>query len=269
MVAARLTDYTQDESPHVIAMITPSRAQAFSTCAYRFAHEKKTFDANRSLIMGQWIHEIIRADNMARIGGQEVSIEQLIVRNAPPGALVGSTDDEEWAVGVATDSLRGYRAFLDAQGVETVLDAERYVRTPTRPVAGVPGCSIVLSGRFDATAARQDRSIACIDVKTGRIPAQAHLAEAPSTYIYHHLTQYAYDADRIDIIQVNPLTGQWAGVRLTEGQIEAGKAFCRAMAAAIKDGLYAPNPGEYCAYCALAPRCPAHQARTPGWDTAF
>jgi hypothetical protein len=253
----------------LVVTVTPSRAQAFSTCAYRFAHEQRPFDAtNRALQMGQWIHEVIHYDNLARMDGREPPADEVVAHRPPPAPLVGG-NDEDRALDIAAGHLRGYRAFLEAQGVETILDAERYVRTPTRPVAGVERCAIVLAGRFDVIAARGDGSVACIDVKTGNVPTRTRLAESPGTFIYHHLTDYTYGARAIDIVQINPLTKEWADVRLDERQIEAGKDFCRRMAATIKERSYTASPGDYCAYCTLAPRCPAHQTGRDGWNTAF
>ncbi len=271
MAISHLSDALPDNPDGLVVTITPSRAQAFGVCPYRFAHEKKRFDAaNRHLQVGQWVHELTHDYNLVRINGREPMIDDIIARKAPPALFMDAGDDEHWIIDIGSASLRGYRAFLEAQEFSIIIDAERYVRTPTRPVAGVEGCSIVLSGRVDVIAMRDDRSIACIDVKTGMVPTPTQLAEAPGSFIYHHLTQYIYGADEVDIVQVNPITGQWASARPTKSQIEAGKDFCRAMAAAIKEQSYPPHPGDACSYCVLAERiCPAHQVQKAGWDTAF
>jgi len=271
MTVSHPPDVLPDDPNQVVVTITPSRAQAFAVCPYRFAHDKKRFDtANRPLQVGQWVHELTHDYNRARIEGREPVVDDIIARTAPPALFMDAGDDEQWIIDIGCASLRGYRTFLDAQEFSIIIDAERYVRTPTRPVAGIAGCSIVFSGRVDVIAMRDDRSIACIDVKTGMVPTPTQLAEAPGSFIYHHLTQYIYGADEVDIVQVNPITGQWASARLTQAQLEAGKDFCRAMAAAIKEQSYPPRPSDMCAYCALAERlCPAHHIHRAGWDTAF
>ncbi len=271
MSVSHRPDVLTDDPDRLVVTITPSRAQAFAGCPYRFAHDKKRFDiANRPLQVGQWVHELMHDYNRARMNGREPMIDDIIARKAPPALFIDAGTDEQWIIDIGYASLRGYRAFLEAQGFSIILDAERYVRTPTRSVAGVAGCAIVLSGRVDAIAMREDRSIACIDVKTGLVPTRTQLAESPGSFIYHHLARYAYGADDIDIVQVNPITGQWTSARPTEGQLTAGKDFCRAMATAIKEQSYPPQPSDVCAYCALAERiCPAHHVQRAGWDTAF
>ncbi len=271
MTVSHLSDALPDDPNQLVVTITPSRAQAFAACPYRFAHDKKRFDiANRPLQVGQWVHELTHDYNRACIEGREPVVDDIIARTAPPALFMDAGDDERWIIDIGSASLCGYQAFLEAQEFSIIRDAERYVRTPTRPVAGVAGCSIVLSGRVDVIAMREDRSIACIDVKTGMVPTRTQLAEAPGSFIYHHLTQYVYDADEMDIVQVNPITGEWASARLTQAQLEAGKGFCRAMAAAIKEQSYPPRPSDMCAYCPLAERlCPAHHVNRAGWDTAF
>jgi len=273
MAMRRPLDVARDTSDGVI-VITPSRVRDYAACPYKFAHDARRFDpGNRSLQVGVWIHELIHVYNLTRIDGREPRIDDVIAHKAPPALFMDGGDDEERVLAVASDSLHGYRAFLEAQNIDRILDAERYVRTPPRPVVGVPDRSIVISGRFDVVGLREDRSLACVDVKTGRVPTRTQLAAAADSFVYWHLAAYAYgdvsDGHAIDIVQMNPLTGDLSSVRLTEDQIREGRDVCRRMILAIKQRSFPPRPADHCAFCALASECPAHQARPDGWDTAF
>jgi len=266
-----LASTTQDSvSQPLTVVITPSRAQSYSICPYRYANEPRRFDRpSKSQDLGQWVHELIHEYNRARMAGSDVDVEEIVVRRPPPLSVTQDKRGEDWAFHIAQDSVDGYRAFLQETGADVIRDAERYVRTPARAVAGVAGCHIVFSGRFDVTAERHDGTLVCIDVKSGVVLGQAQLADAPSSFVYHHLVEYAYGNAAIDIVQFNPLTGRYGLVQLDDVRIQRGKAFCRSMAASIVTGQYRPIPGEYCAYCALAPTCPAHDSQRPGWDTEF
>lgn len=253
----------------VIVTITPSKAQAFATCPYRYANDRKPFDATtRSQVYGEWIHDLVRAYNIEARGGHEVAIEKIIDQKPAPPSLCDTDDGAEWSVSTAAKSLTGYRHFLEEQEIGAILDAERYVRTRPRPVLGIPRCSLVFAGRFDVAVRRQDGSVCCVDIKTGAIPPPAKLATAPASFVYHHLTAYLYDTDRIAIAQINPITGRWASVQLTTQDVAAGKDFCRRMVAAAQEQAYPATPCESCAYCTLASTCPAYAERD-GWNTPF
>lgn len=277
MALSDMHDQPDHEPKPFVAVISPAKAQAFSLCAYRFAHDKKPFDVGgRQQQLGKWVHELIHQDNVARISGRELPVDEVVFGQMPPAILLDNPDAQEWTIRIGRESLYGYRAFLEEHEFAAILDAERYVRIPARPVIGVRNARIIFSGRFDVAALGHDRSVACVDIKTGALYRQQRLMEAPSSFIYHHLTDYLYASEgidhmceAIDIVQVNPLTGQWVSVRLTVEQIEAGKAFCRRMVAALREGEYSPSPGDQCTYCALASECPAHQTLHPGWDTDF
>ena len=253
-----------------IVTLTPSKAQIYAGCPYRFAHEQKQVDSgSRSLLVGRWIHDIVHDYNLARMDGRDPSAEDLIAQKPIPVPSDGTPIDADWLTTTAADTLDGYRMFLETQGFAVILDAERYVRTPPRPVLGVSDCRVVFAGRFDVAAMRDDRSIACVDVKTGSVASCPTLAASPSSLIYHLLSAYYYGVDDIDIVQVNPLTAQVSSIRLTAEQIADGKVLCRRMVESIKDQTFEPVPSDYCAYCDIVSRCPAHTLRRDGWDTVF
>lgn len=261
--------------------ITPSRARAFARCPLQYS---ETFgktprdNTNRHVQIGQYIHELADHHNKAVIAGLEPSIDELLEQVPLPAQLRDGDDRERHLRELARESLEGYRRFLEKQGFTAILASEHYVRTAPRPVAGVPGCAIVLSGRFDLVATRvtalpEDNrtatipSVTCIDLKTS---VESCVAEQPSTVIYDHLARYAHGATDVELIQLVPQTGQWVSVRLTPTQIENGKDFCRRMVASIQANRYPPRPSGCCDYCTLVATCPApaHQPR-PGWDSEF
>jgi len=258
--------------------ITPSRAQAFARCPLQYSEtfgHARPDDTGRHLQVGQYIHELADRHNKAVMAGHTPSIAEVLERVAIPVQLCDGGDGDMHLRDLGRESLEAYRAFLEDQRFAAIVASEQYVRTTPRPVAGVPGCAIVLSGRFDLIATRvvasHDEieantltSVTCIDVKTS---ISADLADQPSSAIYDHLARFAYGADDVELIQVTR-TGQWASVRLTPAQIEAGKRFCRKMVAAAQARHYAPHPGGYCDYCEIVATCPAHRPRQ-GWESEF
>ncbi len=278
MMRQALTPMPRSQSDLTVT-ITPSRAQAFARCPLQYS---ETFgqapgdDTSRHLQIGQYIHELVDCHNQMVLAGHEPSIDEVLERVLLPAQLRDGGNGEMHLRELGRESLEGYRGFLADQRFAAIVASERYVRTPPRPVAGVPGCAIVLSGRFDliatrVSASRNDNieantlaSVTCVDVKTA---ISADLADQPSSAIYDHLARFAYQTDDVELMQVTR-TGQWTSVRLTPTQIEVGKDFCRRMVAAIHARQFPACPGGQCDYCPLVSICPAHRSR-PGWDTAF
>ncbi len=259
--------------------ITPSRAQAFARCPLQYSEtfgNARPDDISRHLQVGQYIHELVDRHNKAVMVGRTPSIDEVLEQTPLPLPLRDGGDGELYVHDLGRDSLEAYRAFLEDQRFAAIVASERYVRTPSRPVAGVPGCAIVLSGRFDLIATRVSASpddsdgsaltsVVCVDVKTS---ISADLADQPSSAIYDHLARFAYGADDVELMQVTR-TGQWTSVRLTPTQIEVGKDFCRRMVAAIHARQFPAYPGGQCDHCPLVSTiCPMNRPK-PGWDTAF
>jgi len=259
--------------------ITPSRAQAFARCPLQYSETFGTTrpdDTGRHLQIGQYIHELTDRHNKAVMAGCTLRIDDVLDQTPLPLQLRDGGEGDLYVRGLGREFLEEYRGFLEGQHFAAIVASERYVRTPPRPVAGVPGCAIVLSGRFDLIATRvvasHDeiesntlRSVTCIDVKTS---ISADLADQPSSAIYDHLARFAYQTDDVELMQVTR-TGQWTSVRLTPTQIEVGKDFCRRMVEAIHARQFPACPGRQCDYCPLvSTTCPVHRSK-PGWDTAF
>jgi len=260
--------------------ITPSRAQAFARCPLQYSEtfgNARPDDTSRHLQIGQYIHELADHHNKAVMAGRTLSIDDVLEQTPLPLPLRDGGDGDLYVRDLGRESLEAYRAFLEDQRFAAIVASERYVRTSPRPVAGVPGCAIILSGRFDLIATRvaasrddiaNDRlsSVTCVDLKTSI--GTIDLADQPSTAIYDHLARFVYhEAEEVEMMQVTR-TGQWTSARLTPAQIEAGKDFCRRVVATVREGQYPPQPGGHCAYCSMTRTCPAHRP-PPGWGSAF
>lgn len=259
--------------------ITPSRAQAFARCPLQYsamfggAHRE---DTSRSLQVGQYVHALVDRHNQLVLAGHDPSIDEVLAWVPLPLPLRTGGDGDMDLRELGRESLTAYRLFLAEQRFAAIVASERYVRTPPRSVLGVPGCAIVLSGRFDLVATRvpaaredidNDRlaSVTCVDLKASL--GLVEYADQPSAAIYDQLARFAYGADDVELMLVTR-TGQSTSLHLTPTQIEAGKEFCRRMVASIREEQYPPRPGGYCDYCPVLATCPAHQPR-PGWDSAF
>jgi len=270
-------------------VVTPTRLDAYGRCPLHYAevHQKRPFDGqNYHLQRGTYIHALIHRYNRMVIAGEQPDIDDVLARIPLPIVPHTGDDREGSLLDFGRASLQRYTQFLQDRAYGILLAAEQYVRTPGRPVVGVPGAAIVLSGRFDviaipgsatacgahATAARRvdaiDASrIYCIDIKTTSVAAD--LPERPSSFVYDHLARFVHgSACRISLVQWSAATGQTITARLTDEHIEAGKEVCRSFVASSKSQSWTPRAGEWCSHCPIVAHCPCHCGRS-GWDTEF
>ena len=244
-------------------VITPTRLQSYGQCLLNYAKVfgKKPFDgANPHTQYGTYMHALIHRYNQVRIAGCEPRVDEILAQ-VPPSVIGFDVGDEESRlIEFGRQSLIGYEQFLRDHRYGQVIAAEQYVRTPGRPMAGIPGTAVVLAGHFDVVAApdgvdrpdqhaSQDLSsvpgenhIACIDVKTRSVFDD--LGEQPSSFVYDHLARFAYGVERVDIIQLVPHIGQWTRGRLTAAAIEAGRALCYSLVASVKQQPFLPCTRE-------------------------
>ena len=255
-------------------VVTPTRLQTFARCPL---HYHETFDPtwsnapSRAVLVGQYVHALIQRYNTILMTGCDPVDDDLLARVCPPPALrdTGTTPVTD----VGRESLAAYRTFLHAQELTTIVDAERYIRTPGRPVLHVPRCAVIFSGRLDVVGQRDDdtgptsRALTSIDVKTGMLDAD--LAAQPATWVQDHLLRFAYGVERIEHIQLGLPSGRWVSARLTPDRIEGGIALTRRFVASIKEGAFEATPGPWCGYCAVVDRCPIYRDRGGFMDAAF
>lgn len=251
-----------DAHDALVVTITPTGAQAYGQCPLHFAEvfsKQAPHLANRAIERGKFLHSLIERYNRVLIenNGFPMSVEEVIVRVPVPRAFRDGGEEERTALTYAHEQLYGYREWLKEQEFSAILAAEQYVRTPARRVTGVEGAAVVFSGRLDLVALDRANRLVLADVKATSILAPDALQTAANSFVYQHLGAWAYRNDDIDLIQVVPSTGHMARAHLTPSDIEAGAALCRSMVAAVAAKVYPPRPGEYCAYCAHAPACPA------------
>ena len=246
--------------------ITPTSAQRFARCPLAFsAHDSQRPDLSveRHLRRGHYIHAVIHCHTERAIAGEMPTVDDVLARVPVPHPC----DDEAFLLDLARRSLVGYRDFLVEQGYTTIVSSEEYVRTPGRMVAGLAASAVIFSGCFDtlATSAQGADHLACIDITTGAI--EDDLADLASSFVYDLLVKFAYSIERVEIVQINPATSQWARAALTEAQVAAGAATRRAIVAATKEGAHAPRTGSHCVHCAIVARCPAHQGPADGGES--
>jgi len=242
--------------------ITPTSAQRFAHCPLAFsAHSSRGPDPSMGhhLRHGHYIRAVIHCHNTCAIAGEMPDVDDVLARVPMPHPSDNGGDEEERLLDLAQRSLVGYRDFLVEQGYTALVSSEEYACTPGRPVAGLPDSAVIFSGRLDTLAAPAPGAdhLACINIKMGAI--EADLADLPSSFVYDLLVKFAYNIERVEIVHFNPATGQWARAALTEAQVAAGAATCRAIVAATREGAYAPRTGPQCAQCAIVARCPAHR----------
>jgi hypothetical protein len=189
-----------------------------------------------------------------------------------PRLFADGAERETELLEYAYAALTGYRAFL-AQQELTILAVEEFIRTAgPRPVRGVPGGSVIFSGRLDAVASRTSAPVPVyLDIKT-RLGTADDLAAALSTYVYSLLVGYQYGVDGgVEVIHLAPNSGDWVAVTLDVEQLEQGAQACRDMVRQVLAAEYPATRCRCCPWCDAADDCPAlRQAASNGiWAGAF
>lgn len=224
--------------------ITPTSAHRFARCPLAFsAHDSQRPDLSmeRNLRRGHYIHAVIHYHTERAIAGEMPTVDGVLARVL----VTHPCDDEAFLLDLARRSLVGYRDFLVEQGYTALVSSEEYVRTPGRTVAGLPASAVIFSGCFDTLGTDVPGAdyLACIDITTGAI--EDDLADLASSFVYDLLVKFAYNIERVEIVQLNPATSQWARAALTKAQVATGTATCRAIVAATKEVAHAPRTGPH------------------------
>jgi len=246
-----------DKSAITTVTITPARANTWARCPLRRNARVEEDDGDRlSIWRHRYVRALIHTYSTVLIAGERSTIDAIIAAVPLPDIPGDDGDDATLTMDLARASLSGYRTILDATGAGPILDVGRTVRTPGRSIAGRPDCAIILAGRFDVVAVRNDRrtgehggrcapgdAIVCIDIAQN-VP-EADLGDRPASYVYDHLARFAYGIHEVEITSAAPGIGRWSSAILTEAQREAGEHLCRAMVMAAHETAHRARTDGY------------------------
>lgn len=265
---------TRNQEPTIVR-ITPSKADNWQQCGYRFSWQERNGRRRRqqgdysvALAMGNASHAMFAGVNHAIVGGATLpEIGETLDQHWNPSHFQTPEDAEDGKRKGAT-MLINYFAHLRDHHL-SVNAFERFVASP--PMRINEHVSVILSGKVDAGLDNDDGTIFIEDYKTGPLlPTQHLLSSLLSTTIYYLLGRQLYpDASRIVIGQMQPATGMHVSVELTEEQINRSKAQIKVMAIAIgtdptmKEDEFTPVAGDYCSWC------PARDDGCPLYDTGY
>ncbi len=246
---------TLDIAERVVCRVTPAQAHVWALCG-GFFHTQyrsgKSFIPTYSSLLGTSVHEIIAAFDQA-IGVAQEDFESLVGRNWRAGRFV--KDDDQRALSEAMTLLAAYADLRRSETVQ-VLDSEVFCQTRPRTVGARQ--AIVLSGRIDRVARRDDGKIELLDFKTGAVlPTRHELYNDPATTIYHLLAAERYSAQRIVVAQLSLRTGARVEVELDADGVAAGKERLREMARQLVADDFSLTPSASCAFCPARETCPA------------
>jgi len=210
---ARSTFVPWWELPNVTAVaVTPARARCFarSSLPQTPALTSEAHDGSDGVMQrDQYIHEIIHRYNMALMAGNRSAVDTIISSLLVPDTLPDANGRIHRSSDVARAALDGYQTFLDTEGIDTVVDSARSVRTPGRSILDLPDRAIILAGRIDLVGARRrevvrrgvdggdiglgfGEALACVDIETRLLTGD--IVDDPASYVYDHLTRFAYGA---------------------------------------------------------------------------
>lgn len=268
---------------HNTVRITPSKADNWQQCSYRFAWQERNNRRQRrqrgdysvALALGNATHAMFAEVNHAIMGGGTLpEIGETLDQHWNPSHFQTPEDAEDGKRKGAT-MLVNYFAHLRDHHL-SVNAYERFVTSPAMRIN--EHVSVILSGKIDAGLDHDDGTVFIEDFKTGPLlPTQHLLSSLLSTTIYHLLGRQLYpDASRIVIGQMQPATGMHVSVELSEEEINRSKAQIKVMAIAIGtdptmngDG-FMPVAGEYCSWCpARDDGCPLFDTGCAAGEVAF
>lgn len=239
----------------VVVRVTPAQAHAWELCGGLFRaqyHTDRPYVATYGSLLGTAVHELAVAFDRSSSDVQQ-NLDQLIQRNWRAGRF--AADDDQLALAEAKVLVAAYAAYRQTEIVR-VLGSEVFCQTAPRTLGD--RYALVLSGRIDRIAQRNDGTIELLDLKTGaHLPTHDELYNDPATTIYYLLAAERYNAHRIVVAQLGLRTGTRIEVSLDTGAIAAGKARLREMAHQLVTNDYSLVPSAACAYCPARATCPA------------
>lgn len=262
MTIQATTDFCTPNPAATTARITPSKADNWNQCGFRFSWQERNARKQRSqdrdyslaLATGNAVHAMFAEVNQGIMGGAVLpDVRKSLDKHWNPSHF-HTLEDADDGKRKAGTMLTHYFAYLRDQHF-TVNGFERFVKSP--PMRVNEHVSVILSGKLDVGLEDSDGTVFIMDYKTGGLlPTQHVLTSLLSTTIYHLLGRQLYPhASRIVIGQMQPATGMHVSVTLTRDQIEQSKEHIKTMAIAIgtnppmEGDLFAPTAGEYCSWC--------------------
>lgn len=247
--------------------LSPSKANSYVTCGYRFAVERyllSHIEENIYMMFGNVIHkvlEITERDAMARHRRGTVDealavLDDVWAESDIPDDAVGRAWRER-ARGMVIDTYEGWPSA--AEPVELEVDL------------AIDFEGVAWSGRADRIE-RTDAGIRVVDYKTGGVATKAEAAESLQ------LGYYALAAaEHRDLAVHGPVTGAsfWflksrnkSGIATREfdmANLDLVKDAMRAVADGIRSEAFVPLPGSHCRNCDAYGVCPAQPAGQEGF----
>lgn len=235
--------------------VTPAQAHTWATCGGFFQAQYRSgrpFAATYGSLLGTSVHELVAVFDHAGSGTRS-DLDDLIAHNWRAGRFAAY--DEQRALIEAKTLLTAYADLRQTEMVE-ILGSEVFCQT--RPRALGTGQAIVLSGRIDRVARRDDGTIELLDLKTGAfLPTHDELYNDPATTMYHLLAAERYNARRIVVAQLSLRTGGRVEVELDADGVAAGKELLREMVRQLAADEFSLSPSASCAFCPARITCPA------------
>lgn len=246
---------TLDARERIALRVTPAQAHTWALCGGFFQAQYRSgrpFVPTYSSLLGTSVHELIAAFDRCT-GGTPEHLDDLIERHWRLGRF--GPDDDHRALTEAHTLLTAYAALRRTEAVQ-VLGNEVFCQMAPRALGS--GHAIVLSGRIDRVARRDDGAIEIVDFKTGAyLPTRDELYNDPATTIYHLLAADRYDAPRIVVAQLSLRTGARVEVKLDADGVAAGKERLRELARQLVADAFSLTPSASCAFCPARTTCPA------------
>ena len=245
----------QDAPAGQIYRLTPAKAHDWARCGGYYAASHlggAPRPKGYACLLGTAVHELI-AVHEQHGGSPAGDLGDFLARHWRPGRF--AAQDDAGARAEALPLLAAYRELRATERV-AVLGVEEFLRTGPRSLGD--GRSVILSGKLDRLARRQDGTIEVLDYKTGgALPTRDELRRDPATAIYHLLAAERHGAAPIAVVQLSLRTGARVEVSLDADDLAAGKGQVREMVRQLASGAFALAPGDACGYCPANDRCPA------------
>jgi DNA helicase-2/ATP-dependent DNA helicase PcrA len=261
------------ETPDGKVVLSASAIEAYLDCPlkFKFIHYLRIPTAPQAtLTFGNLMHQCVRHYFILRQEGlpRLEDIEEFYLRSWKAAGFEDAYQEEAYK----NAGLEQLRAFVERQRESLVPADQIRMEQRFRMELG----DVVLQGRIDqinpckgsggtrpdlgARASRPPLTVELVDYKTGRPRSQKDADKSLQLSVYALAARRELQMDPARLTFYNLTNNEAVSTVRTDRDLEKAAAQIDAVAARIRQGVFAPTPGFVCKRCEFVSLCPVHEA---------
>jgi len=259
-VCSRITEWAREYRPPIAErlQLSPTGIDIYRTCPQKFLFQhlwRLPGEPQAQLTFGSVMHKSIRefVEGMRR--GRRLPFEELTGIYERAWSSAGFRDDyqeEEYKRAGLEQLERFYHRYL-ANPPEVLYQERRFEL--------LLDDNIVISGRMDQVNRTGPAQVEIVDYKTGRPKQQRDANESLQLSVYALAARDELNLEPARLVFFNLITGEPVVSTRDEKELNEALAIIQEVAASIRAGAFAPEPGYYCRSCDYRSLCPAQEER--------